>query len=64
MSVGVSLHEWVVKLASERITNNREEVKHSPAFSLSINKGERSKLPHHPKLVVYNRNPSDAENPV
>jgi hypothetical protein len=45
------------KLPSEIIANNREEVKHSPAFSLSIDKGEQSKLPHHPKLVVYSLRP-------
>jgi hypothetical protein len=51
----------VVELESETIANNREEVKRSPAFSLSINKEEWSKLLHHPKLVAYNRNPSNAE---
>jgi hypothetical protein len=39
-----SLHAWVVELASEIIANNRAEMKYAPAFSLSIDKGERSKL--------------------
>jgi hypothetical protein len=56
-----SLHAWVVELASEIFSVNRADMMYAPAFSLSIDKGERSKMPYHPKLVAYNFNPSDAE---